>query len=333
MNQEHPMFGFLKTTLRPGLYHGFGKKPPFFEGWYYKLVSADQQTRYAIIPGVILSGESHAFVQVLDGVSGASQYHRFPKNDFWASRDRFEIQIGSNRFDVESLSLDLEDDEGLVKGDLTFGTVHPWPVRWHAPGVMGWYAWLPFMQCYHGVLSFDHGIEGSLAFDDETVDFSGGRGYIEKDWGKAFPDAYVWMQTNHFERVGVSLTASIAIIPWLGSAFPGYIVGLWLDGDLYPFATYTGAELIELEIGDQQVLVVLEDRRYRLSLQAQRAAGGLIKGPSELDMGRRIDETLNARVAVTLSTLDGEILFEGIGHHAGLEVFEHAKLLDLVASS
>jgi hypothetical protein len=42
---------------------------------------------------------------------------------------------------------------------------------------------------------------------------------------------------------------------------------------------------------------------------------------------------LNARVAVTLSTLDGENLFDGIGHHAGLEVFEHAKLLDLVASS
>ncbi len=327
------MFGFLKTTLRPGLYHGFGKKPPFFEGWYYKLVSADGQTRYAIIPGVSLSGDSHAFVQVLDGVSGASQYHRFPKGDFWASRDRFEIRIGPNRFDVKSLSLDLDSAEGVVQGELTFDAKHPWPVRWHSPGIMGWYAWLPFMQCYHGVISFDHGIEGSLTLDGETVDFSGGRGYIEKDWGKAFPDAYVWLQSNHFGRVGVSLTASIAIIPWLGSAFPGYIVGLWLDGELYPFATYTGAELVDLAIDDQYVHAVLEDRQYRLSLQARRAAGGLIKGPSELDMGRRINETLNARVDVALSTLDGETLFEGVGHHAGLEVFEHAKLLELVASS
>jgi hypothetical protein len=68
-------------------------------------------------------------------------------------------------------------------------------------------------------------------------------------------------------------------------------------------------------------------------LQAQRAEGGLIKGPSELDMGRRINETLNARVDVALSSLDGETLFEGVGRHAGLEVFEPAKLLDLVASS
>ena len=23
---------------------------------------------------------------------------------------------------------------------------------------MGWYAWVPFMECYHGVLSLDHTI-------------------------------------------------------------------------------------------------------------------------------------------------------------------------------
>jgi hypothetical protein len=27
------------ATLKPGVYHGLNKKPPFFEGWYYKLVS------------------------------------------------------------------------------------------------------------------------------------------------------------------------------------------------------------------------------------------------------------------------------------------------------
>jgi hypothetical protein len=33
------------------MYHGHGKRPPFFEGWYYKLVSADETQRYAVIPG------------------------------------------------------------------------------------------------------------------------------------------------------------------------------------------------------------------------------------------------------------------------------------------
>ena len=70
----------------------------------------------------------------------------------------------------------------------------------------------------HGVLGFDHAIQGVLAIDDQAVDFSGGRGYIEKDWGQSFPEAWVWFQTNHFERAGVYLTASVANIPWMGNA-------------------------------------------------------------------------------------------------------------------
>ena len=55
----------IKGNLNPGSYHGTNKKPPFFEGWYYKLVSADEKQKIAIIPGVILGKEAHAFIQVL----------------------------------------------------------------------------------------------------------------------------------------------------------------------------------------------------------------------------------------------------------------------------
>lgn len=51
------------------LYHGWGKKRRFFEGWYYKLVSADEAYAFAIIPGVEIDeeGKKQAFIQVLDG--------------------------------------------------------------------------------------------------------------------------------------------------------------------------------------------------------------------------------------------------------------------------
>ncbi len=53
------------------------------------------------------------------------------------------------------------------------------------------------------------------------MELAGGRGYLEKDWGTAFPQAYVWMQSNHFEVPGVSLVASTALIPWRRAAFRG----------------------------------------------------------------------------------------------------------------
>ena len=38
--QEACMFRWLSTTLNPEAYHGSGRRPPFFEGWYFKVVNA-----------------------------------------------------------------------------------------------------------------------------------------------------------------------------------------------------------------------------------------------------------------------------------------------------
>ena len=62
----------FRNILTPARYHGLKKKPPFFEGWYYKMVSADESQKIAIIPGVILGQDAHAFVQVLNGVYGTT---------------------------------------------------------------------------------------------------------------------------------------------------------------------------------------------------------------------------------------------------------------------
>lgn len=310
----------IHSTLTPAVYHGFGKKPPFFEGWYYKLVSADETRKVAVIPGIILGQDAHAFIQVLEGVSGQTAYHTFPAEQFQAEPGRFGVNISGNTFDGNHLSLNIERPESRISGEIHLGPLQPWPVTLLSPGIMGWFAWVPRMECYHGVLSFDHPLEGSLTLNGERMDFSGGRGYIEKDWGQAFPAAWVWFQSNHFDGGGACITASVAVIPWLGSAFRGFIVGLWLDGKLYRFATYSGARLESLQILDDRVDWVLRDAHYRLRLTASRAQGGLLRGPTRLDMGQRVLETLNATVEVRLETLQGAVIYGGVGRHAGLEV-------------
>jgi hypothetical protein len=176
------------------------------------------------------------------------------------------------------------------------------------------------MECYHGVLSLDHPIHGYLNIDGQRIDFSGGRGYIEKDWGQSFPAAWVWFQSNHFANPGTSITASVALIPWLGSAFRGFIIGLWRDQNLYRFATYTKATIEKLAITDDHVDWIVEDRKYKLVMSARRAEGGLLLGPTRLEMGKRVTETLNAEVDIRLLAKEGEVIFEGLGRHAGLEV-------------
>ncbi len=324
-----------RATLNPNWFHGHDHKPPFFEGWYYKLIDESTRHKLVIIPGVFLSKDPHAFIQVLDGTTSQTWYHRFPLDQFRAAHERFEIQVGKSRFTANQISLDLERPEQSLHGSLRFFGEKPWPVNILSPGIMGWYAWVPTMECYHGVVSLDHALDGALTVDGQSIDFTNGRGYIEKDWGQSFPSAWIWMQSNHFEYPGTSLTASIAMIPWKKTRFKGFIVGLWFQGKLYRFATYTGARTVSLHVDDRRVDWLIRgytDRAmHTLHIVATRGEAGLLAGPTTLDMGTRVAETLTAKIAVRLNRIVSgheQVSFIGNGSFAGLEV--HNVMEELV---
>jgi tocopherol cyclase len=156
----------LRSILNSGVYHGLNKIPPFFEGWYYKLINADELHKVAIIPGVFLGQDAHAFLQVLDGVDGTTAYPEFPVQDFRADDGRFAIEIGENRFDDSHLYLALNSPQCQLTGEIHLGSLNPWPVTCLSPGIM---------ECYSGVLSFSHSLQGTLTLNSKVMDSSGGR--------------------------------------------------------------------------------------------------------------------------------------------------------------
>ncbi len=340
----------FRTIWQPEVYHGHGHSgsKTFFEGWYFKLIGPQCATRYAIIPGIYLHGQdprlSHSFIQVLDGISGQSVYHRYDIEEFRATEDEFDVWVGDSHFCLNQITLSINRPEQTVQGLLRFDGINPWPVSRLSPGVMGWYAFVPFMQCYHGVLGFDHAIEGVLEVDGRDAPMSGGRGYIEKDWGQGFPSAYVWMQSNHFPAPGTSLTASVATIPWLNTWFRGFIVGLRHDERLYRFATYVNATVKHLRVSKDHVEWVLEGGRksgpqnsrfdsYRLEIVAERAEGAVLAAPEPVGMIERVVESLTAEVEVQLTAYQrGAVvtIFQGRGQCAALEV--SGKIEDIVDS-
>jgi hypothetical protein len=318
----------MSALSRIAGFHGHNQHAPFFEGWYFKLVDRHGQHPLAIIPGLSLSDDpaaSHAFIQILDGQEGLADQKRFAKNDFTAASGRLEIKIAENHFTDEYLQVDLVSEKLTLSGIVHFGPLQPWPYHLFAPGVMGWYHYVPFMECNHGVLSMDHPISGSFVINGHLVDYDHGRGYIEKDWGRSFPEAYLWLQNNSFDGDGTSLMASTAIIPWLGSAFRGCIAGLLLNKKLYRFATYTGAKTEHLEIDDHHIHWLLSDRRFTLEILAQRnGLIGHLAGPSTSGMSRTIAESLRAQIHVALYRQTGRqrtCIYEGVGGNGGLEVY------------
>lgn len=93
----------------------------------------------------------------------------------------------------------------------------PLPTSRWTPSIMGITAYLPFLECNHGVASLHHTISKgrlvALRGDNEVLGeakFDGGVGYIEKDWGVNFPSTWVWAQANMFDTApGSSLMVRI----------------------------------------------------------------------------------------------------------------------------
>jgi hypothetical protein len=267
-------------------------------------------------------GQKHAFIQVMNGKACTADYHQFDADAFSPSPEKFEVALGGNHFSAKEMTLDLPG----ISGTLKLHDTTPWPKMLGAPGIMGWYSFVPFMECNHGIVSMNHRLEGVLHIHGEAVDFSGGRGYVEKDWGQSFPRAYVWMQSNHFSSTEhASLMASAAHIPWLNSHFIGFISGFWLEGRLFKFATYTGAKK-HLKISDTEVSLTFRNPGSELRILAKQAPGTALVSPLSGEMKGKIQESLQATLQVELWE-KGQRIFEDTGRNAGLEVAGTVEVL------
>lgn len=309
----------LKALYRPEQYHGWGKTRQFFEGWYYKVINADEDRAFAFIPGIAMDahGKRHSFIQIMDGKRNTSDYIKFDASRFQPGTGQFSLQIDDNLFRQDQIYLQLANYEG----SLSFEHQVPWPVKWNSPGIMGPYAFVPFMECYHGILSMDHGIVGEMLINGEKIDFTGGRGYIEKDWGVSFPSAYIWMQSNHFTQKGISLKLSVANIPWLRSSFVGFIAGLWWQEELIQFTTYNSSKLVRSYVDEHKVEVELINKKYHLKVDAERTASTELASPIHGFMDGRINESMAAKIKVQLfDSRTNQLLFDDTGRNAGLEV-------------
>ncbi len=316
----------IKGIWNPELYHGWGKKKRFFEGWYYKVVSRDEKNAFAFIPGIAMdeNGNKQAFIQILDGKKSTSEYIKFPFNSFKANPKRYEIEIDKNRFTINSIELNLKN----IRGSLKFQNITPWSSSFFSPGIMGPFSFVPFMECYHGILSMNHTINGELLIKNRKVDLTGGRGYTEKDWGHSFPIGYVWMQSNHFREPEISFKCSVAKIPFKIFSFNGFIAGLWIKNKLIEFTTYNFSKVKKCEINDKHVEITIENLNHVLKILVYRSKTASLAAPIQGFMDAKIDESMTSKIEVKLyNKKTTKIIFEDIGKNAGCEVAGNYNVL------
>lgn len=267
-------------------YHGAKRQGPYFEGWYLKYQTRDGNA-LALIPALHIdsAGRRTASLQVIAG--NGTWWLEYPEMEFCASERQFQIRIGKNNFDGGGARLCVEREGLSLHGTLRHGPFAPLK-----SDIMGPFRFFSGMECSHGVLSMGHRLEGTLALNGGTLDFSGGIGYVESDWGCSFPSAYLWTQCAWREPQHGSVMLSIATIPLAMGSFTGCICAVLVHGREYRLATYRGARVKHWSSSG----AVICQGKYRLAVDVLEEQGRPLRAPVEGAMDRIIHESLCAKL-------------------------------------
>jgi tocopherol cyclase len=186
---------------------------------------------------------------------------------------------------------------------------------------MGWYRFVPRMECFHGVASLDHKINGTLIAHKDTFALNDAIGYIEKDWGKSMPSAWVWTQSNSFyNHSNTSFMLSVANIPWIGKSFTGFLGFFLFKDELYRFATYTNAKITKFEHDNDRIAITIKEKSFTITFSGNKGKRGELLAPKQGEMERKINESIDAKIVVSLFDKKGKLIFSDSSKVAGLEL-------------
>lgn len=296
-------------------FRGFRKKHSYFEGWYLKHQKGNQAIAFIPSFHVDEKGKKTASIQV---ITNDGAYHfPFTAEEFNVSEKGFCVKIGNNLFSERGTSINLANEKFSVSGTLHYSSFAKL-----GTDIMGPFHLIPFMQCSHGVLSMLHQLRGTLHINGTDYDFTGGTGYVEKDFGSSFPENYTWTQTSDWTgKQDCSLMASAAKIPFGPCSFQGCICAIWHHGKEYRLATYRGARILK-DTADE---LVIAQGKYRLHVKREgtKEAGNAgtdqeLLAPVQGSMSRMIKENIACRVHYCF--LSGKrVLFEFATDRASFE--------------
>jgi tocopherol cyclase len=310
-------------VLKPEIFQGNLKLKNYFEGWYFKHVSYDMNNIWSFIPGVSLNPkDSHAFIQAINGITGESEYVSYDLSDFSWDKQKLHIKIGNSIFTESFANVNITTDKLRVTGYLSYDDKVTFPRTLFSPGIMGWYSFVPFMECKHDIISVNHFLSGKLNINGNEVDFSNGKGYIEKDWGTSFPECWLWVQANNFTNINSSFSFSAAKIPWLGKFFIGFIAFLYHEGKFYIFSTYNKSEITEMKQSSRDIEISLKNGDFRLMASVRKSTFGDLRAPVSGGMSRRIKESIDSEVILSLYDKQHNLIYNDSSKRAGLEVIE-----------
>ena len=306
----------IDTILHPERFQGAGLQKNYFEGWYFKISDFDRDLSLAIIVGISITDyeNQHCFIQHFDGVSQVTNFYEFPLSSFKYERDRFWVKIEDNEFSNNLIKVSLPD----LKLNLHLENQAFYPSTLLFPGILGPFAYIPFIECKHGLVCLNGNAKGRLNLRGKPIPQVSSKVYIEKDWGTSFPKDYIWLQCNEFDKSDVSFQFAIAKVGWMGLKIEVFVCTLLIEGKIETFATWNLAKVHHIDFEVNTVMLAVGKGKKQIRIKASYEHTSSLISPINGQMKGKVEESITGRMNLELFR-DKEI-FKLVGRNAGIEV-------------
>ena len=138
---------------------------PYFEGWYFKVVTPNEKRIFVWIASVSFTEEKKGYIQVLDSNESITDTVEFSISHVCFPSQSF-IQIGDNCFKENQIILNLKTIQHHYIGNLKLYSPTLLKTSMYAPTIMGPFSYFKNMQCNHGIISLCSQVTGTLFVDD-----------------------------------------------------------------------------------------------------------------------------------------------------------------------
>lgn len=289
-----------------------------FENWYFKLVDARKENTLGILVGILMTHEGEeAFIEITENGISENLCVKYSL-DAVKSKDT-EIQIGDNSLGLQKITLNMQKEGLTLKGEITFSNHKRLKESLWLSGLMGPYKYLPFLKSYHEVVSLQHTLMGSLWVNEKQIIFNEGKGYIEKDWGKVFPNVWLWAQCNHFKRQDVALMIGVARLPIFFNYYTSFAIPVYYKDQLEIFSNYSGGHIAKLYRYKGYVHLVVTQKNKILDIKIYGSDEVSCVTSKSSHMIRDVYACDTAKIEFSI-TDNGKSVFEEVGTLCELEM-------------
>ncbi|NEO33126.1 MAG: tocopherol cyclase [Symploca sp. SIO3C6] len=250
-------------------YHWDGSSDRFFEGWYYRLTLPDCSQTFGFMYSIDdpIGGKPHSggAAQIL-GPDDSYLWRTFPQVDqFWASKSSLALghwgktdliitpqYLHPAKFEnsiTEGYQATVTWHQGIIRDpasdrycrwQYTIKPIYGWAnTGTPQQSTAGWLSYLPIFEPGWQIL-MAHGLaSGSIDWNGKIYTFTDAPAYSEKNWGRAFPKKWFWLNCNSFNNEpDLALTAGggrRGVLWWEESAA---LIGIHYRGKFYEFVPW-----------------------------------------------------------------------------------------------